>query len=69
VRTDRRADRHDEGNMCLLGDCERPKIVSLLQTESIDRPLQYQPVMLLVEMVTVLLFGLYLSFENTFYES
>ena len=69
VRTDRLADRHDEGNVCLLWVSERHKIASLLHTEPTDRPLHYQPFMLLVEIVAILLFELYLSFENAFYES
>lgn len=69
MRTDRRTDRHNEGNVCLLGVRERPKIASLLHTEPTDRPLQYQPVTLFGEIVSVLLFELHLTFENEFYES
>jgi len=54
--------------MCPLGLCESSKIASLLHIEPIDRPLQHQAVMLLVEIFAVLLLELYLTFENKFFK-
>jgi hypothetical protein len=68
VRKDRRADRQDEVNVCLLGVRERPQIASLLHIEPIDRRLYFHLVMLLVDIVIVLL-ELYLTFENAVCES